>query len=390
MDNYKNPKPGKTYISPALPPLIGTPGQKSGERVRIASRLIESDESYAFADIKSETILRVTRGGDKYISAKFLEIDRHVFVLSIQDYTVASNKPRSASFAFRNEEITTLCYFLQSIQTQVFKDHRSTDIKDEELKRITLSQRQALKLVEENQELFAEVIRASITKNDVVSVGYRKKQLDTFQRLLDEPVFFAETKARKEIKSNEALWQAFFEKNPCIFGYGLSYIYLDGLDNKKLEQVVQGHRVNSYGKRADALMKTRGVISCLCFVEVKTPETALLGPGAYRKGCWPASVELSGAISQTQGTVFGAMETLRGKLSMNDDNGDPTDEEMFNYAPKSFLVVGNFGQFVVDQGVNQDKLRSFELLRRNCHSPEIITFDELYERARFIVQHAAE
>ena len=153
---------------------------------------------------------------------------------------------------------------------------------------------------------------------------------------------------------------------------------------------MQGHRLNTYGKRVDGLMKTRGVISSLCFVEIKTPETPLLASSFYRRGCWPASTYLSGAISQSQGTVFGAMETLRGKLTMNDEDGDATGEEMSNYAPKSFLVIGNLRQFVADHGVNQDKLRSFELLRRNCQSPEIITFDELYERARFIVQHAAE
>jgi len=45
------------------------------------------------------------------------------------------------------------------------------------------------------------------------------------------------------------------------------------------------------------------------------------------------------------------------------------------------------GEFVSEHGVNKDKLRSFELLRKNTSNPEIITFDELYERAKFIVQH---
>lgn len=35
--------------------------------------------------------------------------------------------------------------------------------------------------------------------------------------------------------------------------------------------------------------------------------------------------------------------------------------------------------------MNQDRYRSLELFRRNTISPEIITFDELYDRARFIV-----
>lgn len=70
------------------------------------------------------------------------------------------------------------------------------------------------------------------------------------------------------------------------------------------------------------------------------------------------------------------------------DVGNPTGEEAFNYTPKSFMVVGSLQEFMTDRGVNQERYRSFELYRRNTYSPEIITFDELFERARFIVaQH---
>ena len=52
------------------------------------------------------------------------------------------------------------------------------------------------------------------------------------------------------------------------------------------------------------------------------------------------------------------------------------------------MVVGSLQEFMTDRGVNQERYRSFELYRRNTYSPEIITFDELFERARFIVaQH---
>ncbi len=35
----------------------------------------------------------------------------------------------------------------------------------------------------------------------------------------------------------------------------------------------------------------------------------------------------------------------------------------------------------------REKIETFESLRRSLNNPEIITFDELYERARFIVGH---
>jgi hypothetical protein len=83
--------------------------------------------------------------------------------------------------------------------------------------------------------------------------------------------------------------------------------------------------------------------------------------------------------------VAAAAATLRTKLSLQDEDGFPTGEEAFNYLPRSFLVIGSLGQFVGERGISEEQYRSFELLRRNITNPEIITFDELYERARFIV-----
>jgi hypothetical protein len=54
--------------------------------------------------------------------------------------------------------------------------------------------------------------------------------------------------------------------------------------------------------------------------------------------------------------------------------------------PRSFIVVGDLRQVVEEHGVNEDRHRSFELFRGNTLRPEIITFDELPERARFIVE----
>ena len=74
------------------------------------------------------------------------------------------------------------------------------------------------------------------------------------------------------------------------------------------------------------------------------------------------------------------------KLTDRDADGNPTGEETCGYMPRSFLVAGRLNEFVTELGVNEDRHRSFELFRRNTSSPEIITFDEPSERARFIVQ----
>ena len=382
FDDYQNPKSGKSYFSPSLPAF----GQ-GDRKVRIASKVIDSPESYAFATIKDEIIIRRKSDAKTGIRAKFFEDDRGIFVLTVEGYTVATDKPHNAQFSFIGEEISTLLEFIANCRSVVFKNAERLDIPDEELRRIAISRRQALSLVADNEELFAEVLKSSITRKDVVALAFRKRQLQTFRKLLEEPDYFLRAKTQKAC-SDESLWQAFFEKNPWIFGYGLTYLYLNRLSEQRLEQVVQGFRIGSYGKRVDALLKTRGAISSLCFVEIKTHDTPLLTSKPYRSGCWAPSSEVAGGVSQTQGTVASAMDSLRGKLSINDAEGFPDDDEAYNFAPKSFLVVGSLGQFVRDDKISEDQFRSFELFRRNILSPEIITFDELYERASSIVEQS--
>jgi len=380
-DDYINPLPGKTYISPSL--------EKFGEKcrlIRIASKVLPSKDGYEYAKERDEIVLRQKPDAATYIKAKFLEDTRKLFVLTIQKFQSDTGQPYGAGFSFVGNEIGKFCEFLANIYSIDFNSRAKINISDEELRRIKLTSKQAKSFLIENQELFAEILRSEITTQDIVAIGYRKKQLEVFEKLINDSEYFNELKKLKDC-SPEALWQRYFEKNSWVFGYGLGYIFLSGLNDKKLEQVVQGHSVETHGKRVDALMKSKGIISNLCFIEIKTHETELLEGKPYRSGCWAPSKELAGAIAQVQGTVTSAVENLSNKITPKDPIGNPTGEEIFNYQPKSYLVIGSMKEFVTENGVNSEKLRSFELLRKNTLNPEIITFDELYERAKFIVHH---
>ena len=380
-DDYQNPLPGKTYISPSLE-AFGT----KDRRIRIASKILPSEDGYEYAKERDEVVLRKKTDAKTYITAKFLEDTRQTFVLTVQKFVSETGQPYGTGFSFVREEIGRFCEFLANIQSVDFKTRAKVNITDEELRKIGLTTHQAKSFVTENQDLFAEVLKSEVTTEDLIAVGFRKKQLSVYENLLRNQSYFDELR-RKKSCTNEGLWQKYFEKNPWVFGYGLGYIFLSGLDDKKLEQVVQGHSVDSHGKRVDALMKTKGIISNLCFIEIKTHTTELLESKPYRSGCWAPSKELAGAIAQVQGTVASAVENLSSKINPSDKEGNPTGEEIFNYQPKSYLVIGSMNEFVSVNGVNKDKLRSFELLRKNTSNPEIITFDELYERAKFIVHH---
>ncbi len=379
---HRNKLPSKTYISPRI-------YVDAHEAVRIASKVIDSDGLHS-ATVKKEIVLRRTEKGRTEIIAKFLESTRDLRVVTIQAFNGQTGAPHKTHFSFIAEEIPKLLAFFENIASVEFSSQDKINITDTELRRLILSKEQAVSLVHDNQDVFSEIIRQEITKEDVVALGYRKRQVSTFARLLSEPTYFDQVKAAKNVKGDEALWQAFFERNRWIFGYGLSYFFVTGFDNRKLEQVVEGHDLINRGKRADGLMKTRGIVSSLCFVEIKTHTTKLLDSTPYRPGCWAPSKELSGAVAQVQTTVASAMRSLSEYIRPTDAHGAPTGEEVFNFKPRAFIVVGSLGEFITEQGVNKDKLRSFELYRNSISSVDILTFDELFERCSFIVRSEAE
>lgn len=377
---HKNKLPNKTYISSRVETEQGF--------LRIASKVIDS-EGLHFAKVKNETVLRRTPTGRTEIIAKFLEDNRQLTTLTLQAFNGNSSNPQNTHFSFVGTEIPKLLAFLENIAAIEFKNQDKVNITDSELRKIVVSRDQAARLVQENQDVFFDVAQSEITKEDIVALGYRKKQLTAFRKLLTDRTYFDQAKESKNIRGDEALWQTFFEKNQWVFGCGLSYFFVTGFENRKLEQVVEGHDLLNHGKRADGLMKTRGIINAICFVEIKTHETCLLESFPYRSGCWAPSKDLTGAIAQVQGTVAAAMHNLYGLIKPTDANGAPTGEEVFNFRPRAFIVIGSLSQLLTKHGVNEEQLRSFELYRNSILDIEIITFDELYERSKFIVEAAA-
>lgn len=99
---------------------------------------------------------------------------------------------------------------------------------------------------------------------------------------------------------------------------------------------------------------------------------------------WCPSDELVGAVAQTQKTVQLAIEHLHEKLEL------PSNTESagvyFNYLPRSVVICGSLSEFQGQSSVDIPRFSSFELYRRAIHMPEIITFDELHERAVAIVE----
>jgi hypothetical protein len=275
------------------------------------------------------------------------------------------------------ERLTNLCLALKGVdpsgdETQKF---------DGEFLAALLSDSENLQTVYgRDPEKFRNMIECDVDSTDVIALAARRSALSEFERLLNDPAYFDETRAEG---GGEAVWQRFFEENPWVLGVGLSGHLLTSWDEERLEQVVAGFSVGAEGKRVDALMTTTGLIRSLVFAELKRHDDPLLGTNEYRPGCWAPSKALSGGVAQAQVTTFRAAEDIKRSLDVKDAKGYPTGEQVFLIQPRSYLVVGSLASLTLDGRAHVEKFRSFELFRRNLNQPEVLTYDEVLARAKW-------
>ena len=206
----------------------------------------------------------------------------------------------------------------------------------------------------------------ALTQKDINALLKRKEHLAEFE------------KALREHPDNENGWQNFFERNKWIFGYGLNY---EILRQEQPQPNYGGTKLDGKGgQRGDNLMSTVGDLNFTVLVEIKTPATPLLhGTKEIRNGAWSLSRDLSDALSQIQANI----QTWEKEGSRQDDNKDKLEGgSVYTVKPKGIIVIGSLGEF----GDDRHKRETFQRFRKSIHGVDIITFDELFMRAKFIVE----
>lgn len=392
---FKNRIPGRTYVSKRFDNATNL---ENSIPMRIIHR-VEHEDTAELVYQRGELVLRISPTGKVQWKAVVLEDDRNQYRVTLQRFQAKSGKPHQKyHFSFTPDELSEFLKFVKAVKILPLRT-AYRDVYDRNLVDALLSEDEAwYEMFENKQDLLEQFVKYRLTKTEIIALGYRKKQLQIFERLLTDESYFQKVReklGKKRLASVELVWQKFFEQNQWIFGYGLDYIFTTGLDDKKLEQITSGFDILSAGKRVDALMKTRGAISSLCFVEIKTHDTPLLMNKPYRSESWAISQELTGAIAQVQKTMQKAVShftsLFTSRFGLKDNEGFSTSEIAYLYQPKCFVIIGDLKQFQkTPTNTNEEQYSSFEIFRRSITNPEIITFDELYERARYIVANAEE
>lgn len=264
----------------------------------------------------------------------------------------------------------------------IFERRTKLSIADE-LNEETKNQIEKLLSNEDGSQIIKEILdKGIVTSKDIVNTGYRKQQLEIFRKLLDDDYIqeYKEIISKMNTK-NEMVWQYFFNKNPWIFGYGLDYRF-QGI----LQKEFHASDTNASGKEgviADFLI---GDNNFTTFVELKLPTTELFGKEKNRSNAWRLSNKLIDSVSQILEQKASGQIKIETNKEFVDDNYNTITQHA--YDSKAILIIGNWNE--VDQsnepdGIKKIKRKTFELFRRDSRNIEIITYDELLNRAKFIV-----
>lgn len=391
--------PGRFYISRRFnfgesDDSVGTTDDapaRVGSPARFAYEVLTSEDEVSLQRDKGhEVVLRETEKARQQLKAIFFEDNRAIERLIFQRFTAKGTPIKNPVFSLAGNEITHLREFLELIETAPIPDGQGIRLDPDIVRQVLRRPEASAEAYAANPQEVVSLIRSDINARDVIAVARRRQSLEAFERLLEDQTYFRKQRAERGKSRDEDVWQEFFEENRWIFGFGLAAQLLIGWDEAKLEAVIESSTAWGRGKRADALMRTAGILSSLCFVEIKLPTAPLLSKEQYRPEAWAPAKDLIGGVAQLHTTLDKAIQKSNA-LQAKDENGAPVGQPAHVCRPRAYLLIGRHDEFLgADGRVNESMYRSFENYRRSLRDPEVITYDELLLRAKQLLHMVEE
>ena len=168
--------------------------------------------------------------------------------------------------------------------------------------------------------------------------------------------------------NSESFWQQSLQNR----SYVLSQIFAYPVIVIGAKAYVGGKQItNRGGKEVDFLLATEST-EAIILVEIKTPQTRLLGP-EYREGVFPISSDLSAAVTQVlryRQSLVRRFDSLTAENATRLTLGEP----------RCVVIAGNSAELNT-----QTMKENFELQCERTHGVTIVTYDELSRRLEKLV-----
>jgi len=241
------------------------------------------------------------------------------------------------------------------------------------------------------KEIAGYIQKTGVRIDDLVSatlITRRNETLKVFRKLLDEEgaidAYYQEYKSEIKGVGEEAVWHHFLKTNQWLLGINLDVRFIRDFTDEV--SVGNPDTANHDNPQVDMM----GISDYTVLIELKTSHTDIFTKAKTsdaRAGTWSFTTQFIEGFSQCLAQKFDWDAESSGKKLVKNDQVLSQDEHR-TVDPKTIYIVGNktaeIPQTSMDVGVII-KRDTFERFRRNNRNVEIITYDELYERANFIV-----
>lgn len=344
---------------------------------RYIRKVFDKETAGEIVKVKGELILRCSPTGRDQIKVIVYDNDNGKLGFVLQKFRGDTGNPgKNTDFHFYNDEFSELLRFLLLVRFIDLSDFDNFQLSLAELKGKVLVNRdekaliEALKAIqgEDRLHLLEQIRDQSLTKQDLDILSGRRKGLETFHQQLYVDKDWTEPK-----------WQAFFQENTWIFGYGLDYRFLSILQKEASLSDTDLDGTNTV--QGDFLL---GSTHFTVIVELKRPDTPIFGASPNRSRSWSLSTQLIDAVSQ----ILAQKASWEIKATQVNYVSDGNAISQKTCDPKCVLVLGRLADLSNNHREQDRKIRTFEMFRRDSRNIEILTYDELYERAYYIVNQA--
>jgi hypothetical protein len=229
---------------------------------------------------------------------------------------------------------------------------------------------------------------SNFSASDLKSITFeqRKKSLKGFYYLLKD-LKIDSIPAREHYrtkynvkKGEEYIWHHFLQENDWILGLNVDARFIiDFLDEQKVGAE------DSKGKKSP-VTDILGVTDFTTLIELKHSSTNIfkVAKSKGRANTWDFTSDFIEGISQCLGQKFELDKTFNSKDFLKEDGTRLDKSDIQSIDPKAIILLGNKKREFPINDLNDDNLlknKTLQRFRRNNRNLDVLTFDELFERA---------
>lgn len=284
------------------------------------------------------------------------------------------------------EMIAFLFKFRELISLDEFFDKYT--VVDSEAYIVEFKYKEDAEKIEELKQILTE---ADLNEDQIKEVlqDKRKETLNIFRKLLEKEDYWEKysKKHKDEIlgKGEEAVWHHFLKEHDWILGLNADIRFIRDL----ISEVEVG--IPDTSGSGSPTVDVMGLHDYTVLVELKTPNTrifTLQRKSTARANTWSFTDDLIDGVSQCLGQKFDWDKSHKSKNLVSEDDKLIDQNRRRTVDPRSVFIIGNKSKELPESSKDAEllvKRDTFERFRRNNRNVDIITFDELYERAYFTI-----